>query len=159
MDPVSTPPYFATTILRCITCWGWGWETLGWGGWKGHSLSRVTCGLACQKIFIPCSFPVFECLCIGPVGLRKVRAWRASRWTRPLASELCPKIRKRIIFYYWSGDPNTEFNFFSNGIRAGMQSSCLRSYFNFYLENSSKIDLQDHAKISAYWPRCLLWLA
>ena len=34
------------------------------------------------------------------------------------------------------------------GVRAGMKSSCLRSYFNVY-----KIDLQDHAKISAYWPR------
>ena len=32
---------------------------------------------------------------------------------------------------------------------------CLRLYFNFYFtwKKSFKIDLQDHAKISAYWPR------
>ena len=37
--------------------------------------------------------------------------------------------------------------------RAGMQSSCKDRTSIFIWKNSSKIDLQDHAKISAYWPR------
>ena len=52
-------------------------------------------------------------------------------------------------------DPETQHSsiWLCGLFRAGIHSSCLRSYFNFYLKNKRKIELEDHAKLSAYWPR------